>query len=688
MFFISHRRAPFGVSFIAAAVALSLASPAFSQTQAAPAKPIEPIIVTGNPFGSRAPGQPDSVLTGDALAEKLRATLGETLAQLPGISSSYFGPTSSRPIIRGLDGERIRVLENGAASTDAASLSPDHAVPIDPIALSRIEVLRGPAALLYGSNAVGGVVNAVSDRIPRAAQIGNAALINFGAESGDSGRNVAARLDGLRNGWALHVDGTYRKSSDTKTPRFTLPDGETRDRIDNSASRTQSGALGFSRVWQGGFLGASVDGYESRYGIVASDGVTINMKREKVMIEGETELNHSLFSQIKGHLPWTNYKHDEVEPTGQIGTRFSSRALQWRLEGKTQRFGAWQSVVGASGEHSKFTAVGEEAFVPPNTSNNAALFGLARAQFGATELNAGARVERSTLRSEVVFDEDGALRFGEAQRRALTLMSTSASLAHDWKNGWTTRAGVATTERAPTYFERFANGVHIATNAVEVGDVNLGKERATHVELGVAWKQLQNRVQLNTYVTRFRNFISLEATGEIVSFEDDESFPIYAFRAVPAQLVGAEIEGNWRLLSGATTVDVFGKWDVVRATNRATREPLARIAPMRASIGTTFALSDWRFTAETLHVWKQTRVPESERLAAAASASDGSTPGHTLLNASISRGFALGAYAGKLTLRGTNLTSALAFNASSIQTIRERAPLPGRSVLFSVEIAL
>jgi iron complex outermembrane recepter protein len=686
MFSFSHGRAPFCISIVAAAIAVSFASPAFSQTQTPAAKPIEPIVVTGNPFGTRSPAQPDSVLTGDALADKLRSTLGETLAQLPGVSSSYFGPTASRPIIRGLDGERIRVLENGAASADAASLSPDHAVPIDPIAVSRIEVLRGPAALLYGSNAVGGVVNAMSDRIPRSAQIGNAALINTGYESGDGARSIAARLDALRNGWALHVDGTHRASNDVHTPRFTLPDGQTSNRIDNSAARTQSGAFGLSRVWQGGFLGASVDGYDSRYGIVASDGVTIKMKREKVMVEGETALREAGFEQMKGLFAWTNYKHDEIEPTGEIGTRFGTRAMQWRLEGKTQRFGAWQSVVGTSGEQSKFTAVGEEAFVPPNTSNTLALFALTRASVGVNELTAGIRVERSTLRSEIVLDDAGEPRFGQAQRRALTLVSASASLAHAWKNGWSTRGAVASTERAPTYFERFANGVHVATNSVEVGDVNLGKERANHVELGVSWKQAENRLQTNVYLTRFKDFISLEATGEMRNTEEDESLPVYAFRAVPAQLVGAEIEGNWRMLSGRTNVDIFGKWDVVRATNRATREPLARIAPMRASLGASASLNDWRVTAETLHVWKQSRIPESERLAAANG--QGTTPGHTLLNASIARSIAFGAYSGKLTLRGTNLTNALAFNASSIQTIRERAPLPGRSVLFSLEIAL
>ena len=645
---------------------------------------IEPIVVTGNPFNIRAPGRADSVLSGDALSDKLRATLGETLAQLPGVSSSYFGPTASRPIIRGLDGERIRILENGAVSADAASLSPDHAVPIDPIAIAKIEVLRGPAALLYGSNAIGGVVNAISNRIPRSAELGSVGLVRMGAESGDQSRNAAARLDGVRDGWALHLDGTHRQSDNVRTPRYLSPEGDVRSQIENSAARTQSGALGLSRLWQGGFVGASVDGYKSRYGIVATDGVTIDMRREKVTFEGETTLRQSVFAQTKGQVAWTNYAHDEVEADGAVGTRFSSRALQWRVEGVSQRIGAWQGVAGASGERTKFNAVGEEAFVPPNVSQNSALFGIVRHQNQGTELSVGARVERASVRSEEVRNEEGELRFGEAQRKSLTLASASASISQNLSSAVTLRSALSYTERAPTYFELFADGVHLATNAVEVGNFNLGKERAQHGEVGIAWKQAQHRVQLNAYVTRFRNFISLDATGETRAEGDEAPLPVYAFRAVPAQFVGAELEGSYRVLSGNTNVDVTGKWDIVRAKNRATSEPLARIAPMRLSLGSVATWQDWRAQAEVIHVWAQTRVPEVERLAA--SNGTGATASHTLVNASLSKSFALGGYSGKLTLRGSNLTNALAFNASSIQTIRERSPLPGRSALVSVEM--
>jgi iron complex outermembrane recepter protein len=183
-------------------------------------------------------------------------------------------------------------------------------------------------------------------------------------------------------------------------------------------------------------------------------------------------------------------------------------------------------------------------------TQNSALFGLARGQFGATEINAGARIERASVRSEEVRDDGGGLRFREAQRKTLSFMSASASVTKTSSGGWSTRGALVYTERAPTYFERFSDGVHVATKAVEVGDVNLGEERASHIELGFAWKQAENRVQLNAYVTRFRDLISLEATGKTRAEGDEEPLPVYAFRAVPAQLVGAEREeGAVRLLN-------------------------------------------------------------------------------------------------------------------------------------------
>ena len=230
-------------SFVAAMVAAS--APAWAQ-QALP-----PVVITGNPLGGKEVETPSSVLTGDALVLRRGSSLGETLDGLPGVSSSYFGPNANRPVIRGQDGDRIRVLSNAGASLDASSLSFDHAVPIDPLVVERIEVLRGPAALLYGGSAVGGVVNAIDNRIPKLplAAVSGAVETRFGGASGE--RAVSALVEGGGNGYALHADAFRRNTDDLHVPAFDRPlangTTERRTRIVNSASRAQGGALGASR---------------------------------------------------------------------------------------------------------------------------------------------------------------------------------------------------------------------------------------------------------------------------------------------------------------------------------------------------------------------------------------------------------------------------------------------------------
>jgi iron complex outermembrane recepter protein len=678
--FHSHFRA----RRLAACIAALCAPAPYAFAQSEPSPAVQTIIITGNPFASSTFGRAESSLQGDALADRLRATLGETLAAMPGVSSSYFGPTASRPIIRGLDGERVRVLENGAASVDAASLSPDHAVPIEPLSIARIEVLRGPAALLYGSNAIGGVVNALSNRIPRERKSAFGADVSLSGASGDRARTAAGRVQGGAGAFAFHVDASTRESDDVRTPTFEL-DGETRDRIVNSALRANSFALGASAVNHRGFIGASVDRYDSKYGIVASDDVTIDMQRTRLTLAGATQFARvGSFSDLSGNVVMSDYKHAEIEGNGEIGTRFANKGLEWRLEAKTRTIGAWRGIVGASGERTRFTAVGEEAFVPPNTTNVLAAFGLAQWKQGASEANVGTRVETHRVRTSVTFGDDGEPRFGEAQSKRNTLVSASASFAQTLGAGIIARAALAHTERAPTYFERFADGVHIATAAYERGDANLPKETADHFELGFAWSANAHSVKANVYTTRFKNFIALEPTGETFEEEKDEGeheeFPIYAFRAVPARFVGFEFESSTRVLSGARTLDLTTRWDATRATNRESGEPLPRIAPMRIGAGAVFAQGGWRASAEVMHAFAQKKVPTAQL--------ETPTESYTLLNASLSYAFSLGGNAsGKLALRGTNLTNALGYSATSFAQVRERAPLPGRGVGVSLDVS-
>ena len=249
------------------------------------------VVITGNPLGSGEVATPSSVLTGNGLVLRRGSSLGETLDGLPGVASSYFGPNANRPVIRGQDGDRIRVLSNAGASLDASALSFDHAVPIDPLVVERIEVLRGPAALLYGGSAVGGVVNAIDNRIPKTALPGLSGTVEarFGGAARERGLSALVERGG--SGFALHADAFSRRTEDLRVPAFERPlaDGTTerRTRIVNSASEAHGGALGASRLWEHGYLGLSVETYRNDYGIVAEDDVTIQMQRDKFAVAGE-----------------------------------------------------------------------------------------------------------------------------------------------------------------------------------------------------------------------------------------------------------------------------------------------------------------------------------------------------------------------------------------------------------------
>jgi iron complex outermembrane recepter protein len=697
-----HSRAAHAVRrpiFVALAIAFAgVPLSALSQQSGASApQRVEPIIVTGNPFERATAGLPWSVLTGDELAQRQSGTLGETLSGLPGIASTYFGPNSSRPIIRGLDSERIRVLENGASSVDAASLSFDHAVPIEPIAIERVEVLRGPSALLYGGGSVGGVVNAVSNRIPR--QTFNQPTFALQTQFGGAERVAAGaiRADATLGEITFHADASRRETEDLRVPEFVNPDGERAKRIMNSALEATSAAFGLSRVTSGasgGFFGASLDTYRSTYGVVVEPDVTIDLKRDKLMLAGEQKFAGALLSSFAGHFAHTRYEHKEIEGSGEVGTTFKNRGHEWRVESKTAQYGPWRSVIGASGESARFSAVGEEAFVPPTKSSNFAVFIKQDGRFGNSGdslVAFGARFERSRVSASEVLDENGDSRFGPADSKRLNLASGSVGLTQKLSNALSLHGNLSYSERAPSYFERYADGIHIATAAYERGDRELPKEKSTHIDLGLAWQSGGLKTQLTAFASRHRNFVSLDATGEDVTEENEEgdieTFPIYQFRAVPARFYGAEWETNWRAFDGGksgATLDLGLSLDTVRATNRLTNEPLPRIAPTRATVTASYRLSGWHLRGQVIHAAKQNRIPSAERFDT--DAGDGTTKAYTMFNLSLSRDIQFGRANGSAFVKLVNLTNELGYNAASIRTVRELSPLPGRGVRAGLEL--
>lgn len=653
------------------------------------------VVVTANPLGSElnelVPAV--SVLQGDALTLRQQSTLGETLNQMPGVSSTYFGPNSSRPVIRGLDGDRIKVLENGGSSLDASTLSYDHAVPLDPLVAEQIEVVRGPAALLYGGNAIGGVVNVIDNRIPKAPLEGVSGRTDIGATAGgDAARNASGLIEAGNGRFAVHADAFARRTSDLRIPGFArsdrlrqqqpLEEGQTevRDRLPNTNASQEGGALGGSYTWADGFVGASYSAYRNEYGTPAEDEVRLDMKQDKFAIEGEARnlagRTGGLIESVKARVGYTDYEHKEIEG-GETGTVFRNHGWDARMEARHGNIGRMRGVIGAQFGASRFSALGEEAFVPGNDTDNAALFVFEELPLdadGDVRLNLGGRMDHTSIKARA---GDNA-RFTDSDR-SFNAGSASAGLLVKLAPAWSLTSNVAYTERAPTFYELYANGPHVATGAWEQGDPDANKEKATSLDLGLRFNRGPHSASVSGFYSRFSNYLALSATGaarddegNLVDPDSADALPEYRYLGIPATLYGFEAQGKTRigqkLLTGTDTLDLETRADYVRGENRDTGEPLPRLAPLRLAAALAYGAGAFGARVEVNWSARQSRVPTA----------DTPTDAYTMLGVALTYKIRSGRTQTLLYLRGDNLTNEEGRNATSI--LRDIAPLPGRSV--------
>lgn len=703
-----RKSAPASLAVASAIAALASFEPAISLAQAqsksaaatnAPAtRELPPVVVTGNPLGSDLFElvQPISVLGGEALFQLRRSTLGETLNSLPGVSSTYFGPNASRPVIRGLDSDRIRILQNGTGVLDASALSFDHAVAVDPMVVERAEVVRGPAALLYGGSAVGGVVNVIDNRIPQFAVqgvTGRAEARYGGAEREKAGGVV---LEAGNGRLALHADAYTRDTDDLKikgpniSPRQQAINpalAVTQGTLPNSASHAKGGALGVSLTWDRGYLGLSYAGFDTRYGTVAEPNVVIDMKSNRLDLAGEMREINSFITSAKVKFGSTDYEHKEID-LGVVGTTFRSKGYDSRLELTHAALGPLKGAFGLQVSDLDFSALGAEAFVPSTNTNAKALFLYEEAQFGKLKISLGARHERTDVRSDgggPVDPNTGNPRFDPAQTRNFN--ANSGSLGALWR--FTPNLGLAVngtwTERAPTFYELFANGAHVATAAYEVGNAAFGKEKSTGIDAALRLKTGPHSASIGVFQNRFKNFITLAnagnmrgADGELNPVDADgdgvadgsgeEIFRELQYRAVPARFRGFEAEGKFRVLErGASTLDVQLKFDYVRADDTSTGLPLPRIAPRRFGVGLDYRYNAFGARMDVTHVAGQGRVAANEL----------PTDGYTMLNAGVSYRLKMPLASVDLFARGVNLLNEDARNHVSF--LKDIAPMGKRS---------
>ena len=663
---------------------------------------LKEVTITGNPLGATDMVAPSAQYSGAELLLRSKTTLGETLDGTPGISSTYFGPNASRPIIRGQDGDRIRILNNGGALVDVSNLSYDHSVTADPISIERIEVLRGPGALQYGGSAIGGVVNVIDNRIPREALFdmkgGVAGKADIGLASGNQEKGAGLLLEAGNNRYALHVDAFSRQTGDVAVPiniecnkaaGFT-----TEKRICNSASKSNGGAVGGSVFFNQGYLGASLSSYRSGYGTVAEPDVTIGMKSDRFALEGEVRNLGGFIQSIKGQFGQTDYAHTEFEGATP-GTVFKNKGSDLRLEVRHAKFGNFDGLVGVQFESTKFSADGDEAFAPYSQTRQNALFAYEEYKTSWGKLSFGGRLDSVKVQS---FGNPLLAKFVPGQRDFKPTSYAVGGL-FNLSPQWQLTGNIAYTERAPKDYELFADGPHIATKAYEVGDSTLNKERATQFDLGAAWKSGFNTFAANVYRSNFKNYIGLvqsagvkrnQADGEVNPVEDaalpgtslatgEELNPLNEFRYLQtrAQFTGLEISGNIRLIEGASALDLALRGDVVKATNLGTDQPLSRIPPMR--LGATLKYTSGPLGANIGFDYSaaQTRLPVDDIAA----------PSNTRWNAGVNYRMKTGAANLLWYARLDNMTNRLAYSATSVltTTVFANSALPGRSLKLGLQ---
>jgi iron complex outermembrane receptor protein len=594
------------------AVAMTLASPSMA-ADANTAIDLPAVPVTGNPLGVSSDELvvPVSVLSGRELSLKRESTLGETLNGIPGVSATQFGPNASRPVIRGLDGERVRIMQNGVGILDASSLSFDHAVGIDPLIIEQIDVVRGPAALLYGGSAMGGVVNAIDHRIPKEQLNGvtGRAETRFGGP--DNTRNGAAVIDIGNGQFAIHADVYTRETSDLDIPGYAVsrrkseqPDGparENRGKLTNSSAKGDGGALGAALTFDNGYIGASFSTLNNNYGVVAEENVRVDMKSDRWDVASEFTDLSGIINRVKFRIAHTDYEHSELED-GVVGTTFKNRGLESSVELGHSPIGQLNGVIGYQFSNTNFEALGDEAFVPSVNTQNHAMYVYEELAIDKHKLTFGGRLGHATV------DSKASENFPGAQKNSFNPNSFALGGLYNIDSNWSLTGNLSHNERAPSYFELYANGAHVATGQFEVGNADFKKERSKGIDAQLRWKDAKNSFSIGTYYTRFSNFIGLFETGNEIDV-DGEFLPEAQFRAVPATFKGLEAEAKLSM-TDHLNLNLLG--DYVHAKDKRNNEYLPRIAPLRVGAGLHYQHNSIGARLDVLKAFGQDRTAENE----------------------------------------------------------------------------
>lgn len=662
----------------------------------------EGIVVVGHPPVDFNLLNSTSTIEGDKLEVSLRGQLGETLASLPGVSATSFTPGASRPVLRGFDGDRIRVLTDGIGAIDASSVSADHAVVFDALTVDHIDVLHGPAVLIFGGQAIGGAVNALDKRIPRIVPDGIKldVLTSYGSAANERAASGAAQFR-LGDRWAASIDAGWRKSDDLKVPDFVnsptlradlLADaasyraageaGEADEfealanltgKVPNTAARSTTFGAGVAFIDAGGNLGLSVQRQDMRYGLPsrpgagdhssgggshAAEDVSIKLGQTRVDLRGAVELGDGLFDSLQVRGAFGDYQHIEFEGDA-VGTTFTGRGVEARADLVQNSRGGWRGRSGVQYFTRNLSIIGDEAFAPSNDVTRFGVFTLQSYRFGQFEIEGAGRYERATVRANSV-----------GFQQAYDLWSGAAGATWRFAPGWKLGASYIRGARAPAPEELLSDGLHVATQSYELGNDTFRPETSNGGEVFVRYDGGRYTLAVTGYVTDFKSFIAALPNGAEL-----DGFPVFEYSQSPARFQGFEAAASAKAIEwadGGLTLDAQA--DYTHAELKGIG-PVPRIPPLRVRGGAEFEFGPLHLRGEVEWNDRQDRVASFE------------TPVNAFTLVNLSAVWHPMGDEGPLTLSlaANNLLNVSARRAASFT--RDFVPLAGRDIRVSAKLS-
>ncbi|MFZ6845706.1 TonB-dependent receptor [Undibacterium sp. RuTC16W] len=660
-------------SLIASAVLsalASLSSAAFADST------INTVTVSSNPLGNDENMQiltPAKILSGPELRAKLGTSLGDTLGGELGVAASGFGAGASRPIIRGLEGPRVKILQNGMGVADVSSLSNDHAVASESATAQQIEILRGPAALLYGSGAIGGLVNVVDERIPTvlSKQISGEAELRYGSVNQE--KNASFSLLGSSGDVAFHLDGNTRDTGDYRIPGQTETGNPSSasGKLPTSYTHETSFGIGAALIKDWGHVGAAVQTMSDRYGIPTAEKSFIDLKQNRLDIDGMIKSPLSGFDSLHFKLADTDYKHTEKMENGTPITDFTNKSLETRISLAHKNWDGWEGSWGMQTENIRFSALsastGRSDTVPTTKSTSFALFAVEQKAFGDVMASAGARIENVKRDPEAQF---------QLPSRSFNIGSASVGGLWQFAPGYGIGATLSMAQRAPSTEELYSNGPHESTSTYDIGSNTLKKESSRNLELTAQKTTGLIRWKINTFLNKVSNYVYGHSDGTKVDEagipDADAEFTRRYWSQASATIRGGEAEVSYNQHGEGLSVRAFA--DTSRGTlDDAGNLPLQPAT--RLGIDLAYKMGAWNGGLNILRAQSQDRLASFE---------DYVTPGYTKLDASLTYTHAYNNSQLTWFLLAKNLLNQDIRLATSV--LKETVPQPGRGVVAGVRV--